>query len=352
MKLIEIPAPDFKLAMTLDSGQVFHWEKAADGFVGTIGDHPVHIAQRANLLAARNSGGKLDGLKPSSLRRLITNYFALDHSLADICASFPNDPIMNEARDFCRGLRIIRQPKWECLATFICSSMKQVAHIRQISLALRRRFGDRRKVGDHVVHTFPLAQRIAGATEKDLRECAVGYRAKNLLATARLVSSGECDLESWSARSDLDLREKLCALPGVGAKIANCVILFAYERLRAFPIDVWIERVLKQQYFPRKRKITEMRLREFSETYFGEHGGYAQQYLFHHARMALRKSGVSRDSSTPKAFGGRKDNGRGARMDSRGPTMAKNSDDGGGAASRRRTRLVRPEGRAVPTPWS
>jgi N-glycosylase/DNA lyase len=296
MKLIEIPASDFDLAMTLDSGQVFHWETAGAGFVGTIGDCAVYIEQRANVLTARTSGYKLDGLKPSSLRRLVTNYFALDHPLADICASFPSDPIMNEARYFCRGLRIIRQPKWECLATFICSSMKQVAHIRQISLALRRRFGEGRKVSDDVVYTFPPAQRIARATETDLRECALGYRAKNLLATARLISSG--DLESWSALSDPDLREKLCLLPGVGAKIANCVMLFAYERLRAFPIDVWIERVLKQQYFPRK-KITELRLREFSETYFGEHGGYAQQYLFHHARMALRKSGVSRDSSTP-----------------------------------------------------
>jgi N-glycosylase/DNA lyase len=313
MKLIEIPAPDFDLAMTLDSGQVFHWEKVGKRFVGTIGDCSVYIELRANLLTARKSGGKLDGLKPSSLRRLVTNYFALDHPLVDICASFPNDPVMNEARDFCRGLRIIRQPKWECLATFICSSMKQVAHIRQISLALRRRFGDRRRVSDHMVYTFPPARRIARATEDDLRECALGYRAKNLLATARLVTSGECDLESWSALSDPDLREKLCSLPGAGAKIANCVMLFAYERLRAFPIDVWIERVLKQQYFPRKKKVTELQLREFSETYFGEHGGYAQQYLFHHARMASRTSEAPRDSSTALRYA-RNDKGRDARM--------------------------------------
>jgi N-glycosylase/DNA lyase len=296
-----IPAPDFDLEKTLDSGQLFHWEKVGKGFAGTIGDCAVYIEQRGNVLTGWNTGGKLDGFKPSSLRRLVMNYLALDHPLADICASFPNDPIMNAARQFCRGLRIIRQPKWECLATFICSSMKQVAHIRQISLALRRRFGDRRKVGDHVVYTFPPAQRIARATEHDLRECALGYRAKNLLATARLVSSGECDLESWSALSDPDLREKLCSLPGVGAKIANCVMLFAYERLGVFPIDVWIERVLKQQYFPRKKKVTEPLLREFSETYFGEHGGYAQQYLFHHARMGQQRSDTSRDSSTPRS---------------------------------------------------
>jgi N-glycosylase/DNA lyase len=220
----------------------------------------------------------------------IAHYFALDHPLTQICASFPDDPIMNAARDFCHGLRIIRQPKWESLATFICSSMKQVTHIRQISAALRNRFGDQREVGGRVVYTCPSAQRIAQASEKQLRACALGYRAKNLRATARLVSSGDCNLEAWSALPDAELGKHLCALPGVGAKIANCVMLFAYERLRAFPIDVWIERVLRTRYFSRQKKITAQRLREFSETYFGEHGGYAQQYLFHHARLNGSKS--------------------------------------------------------------
>ena len=187
--------------------------------------------------------------------------------------------------------------------------MKQVAHIRQISLALRNRFGDQRKIGSRVVHTFPSPQRIARASENELRECKLGYRAKTLRATARLVSSDECDLESWSALPDGDLRKNLCELPGVGVKIANCVMLFAYARLRAFPIDVWIERVLKQRYFPRRKKMTAQQLREFSETYFGEHGGYAQQYLFHHARIALGKPGVGRDSSTALRFG-RNDKGR------------------------------------------
>ena len=314
MKLVEIPAPDFGLAMTLDSGQVFHWQKTDNGFVGTIGDEPVYAEQSGELL--RVSQGRTE---------LVRHYFALDHPLAEICASFPNDAIMSAARRFCRGLRIIRQPKWECLATFICSSMKQLAHIRQISLALRNRFGDQRHVENHVVYTFPPAQRIGQASESELRECALGYRAKNLLATARLVSSGEANLEGWSALSDVDLRARLCWLPGVGVKVANCVMLFAYERLRSFPIDVWIERVLREKYFPRKKKMTAQGLREFSETYFGEHGGYAQQYLFHHARTALRKSAAARDSSTPKAparpvtaglseFGARNEKRRDARM--------------------------------------
>jgi N-glycosylase/DNA lyase len=337
MKLIEIPAPDFDLAKTLDSGQVFHWEKIDNGFCGTIGELPIYLEQRGDTL--RVSNGSAD---------LVRNYFALDHPLAKICASFPDDPIMKTARSHCRGLRIIRQPRWECLATFITSSMKQVAHIRQISRALRRQFGEPRRIKlqrsihnaqggsaalsepsalrsqrprampvysasptfvnievragraaetarstyDHTLYTFPSAEQVAMSSEEQLRECALGYRAKNLLATARLVSSGEADLEIWAALSDVDLRANLCALPGVGSKIANCVMLFGYERLHAFPIDVWIERVLKEEYFPRARKVSERRLRTFSEEYFGEYGGYAQQYLFHHARTASRKQAI------------------------------------------------------------
>jgi N-glycosylase/DNA lyase len=89
----------------------------------------------------------------------------------------------------------------------------------------------------------------------------------------------------WNELSDDELRGHLCQLPGVGAKVANCVMLFAYQRIKAFPIDVWIERVLREKYFPRKRKVTRQTLVEFAATYFGVHGGYAQQYLFHHARM-------------------------------------------------------------------
>src|SRR5437899_5695511 len=314
MKLTAIRAPDFDLEKTLESGQVFHWQRIGDGFVGAIDDLPVYVEQRVEFLKVRDGEAARSPGRP--LPGIVARYFALDHPLAEICDSFPKDPVMNAARKFCHGLRIIRQPKWECLATFICSSMKQVAHIRQISLALRKRFGEQRKIGEQLVYTFPLAGRLARASERELRECKLGYRAKNLRATARLVSSGQADLEAWSTLSDAELRKQLCGLPGVGPKIANCVMLFAYERLRAFPIDVWIERVLRQRYFPRRKKMTARRLREFSETYFGENGGYAQQYLFHHARTALRKSGVARDSSTALRSG-RNDKRKDARTASR-----------------------------------
>ena len=288
MKFTKTRAPDFDLEKTLDSGQVFHWKKAGDGFLGTIGDLPVHVEQDNDFLKVRCGATSQPARQRRALPRIVAHYFALDHPLAEICDSFPKDPVMNAARDFCRGLRIIRQPKWECLATFICSSMKQLAHIQQISLALRKRFGEQRRVGNQLVYTFASPRRLAQTSEKELRECKLGYRAKNLRATAGLVSSDQADLEAWSALSDGELRKQLCTLPGVGPKIANCVMLFAYERLRAFPIDVWIERVLRQHYFSRRKKMTAQRLREFSDTYFGEHGGYAQQYLFHHARITSR----------------------------------------------------------------
>lgn len=294
--MIEIPAPDFDLETTLNSGQVFHWEKAGDGFVGTIGDRAVVVEQANEVLKVRCGGTSQPARQRRALPGIVARYFALDHPLAEICESFPKDPIMSAARGFCRGLRIIRQPKWECLATFICSSMKQVAHIRQISFALRKRFGKQRRVGDQAVYTFPSPRRLAQASEKELLECKLGYRAKNVRATGRLVSFSRADLDAWSALPDSELREQLCALPGVGPKIANCVMLFAYERLRAFPIDVWIERVLRQHYFSCRTKITAQRMREFSERYFGEHGGYAQQYLFHHARMGSRGN-----RSTPRS---------------------------------------------------
>ena len=279
MGLQHVPATDFDLARTLDSGQVFHWEKSGAGFVGAIGPKAVYVEQRGDRLFFTGTSAKAIG-----------RYFSLDHPLAEICAAFPRDPAMTAARDFCRGLRLLRQPRWECLATFICSSMKQVAHIRQISLALRKGFGARKAIHGSHVYAFPRAVRLAASTEEELRACALGYRAKNLLATARQVASGEANLEAWSKLPDDALRAELCGLPGVGAKVANCVMLFAYERLRAFPIDVWIERVLKQQYFPRKRKVTAQQLRTFCDEYFGEHGGYAQQYLFHHARRSGRAS--------------------------------------------------------------
>ena len=284
MKSFEVVAYDFDLALTLDSGQTFHWEKEGPGFVGAIGERAVYVEQHGSALEIRAGETSSPGSQQPGLPGIAAHYFALDHPLSEIYASLPDDPTMRAALGYCRGLRIMRPPRWECLATFITSAMKQVAHIRQISSALRKRFGTGLSICGTQAYAFPSAEKLAGLTEKNLRNCGLGYRAKNLLATAQRVARAEADLESWRALPDDELRTQLLALPGVGPKVANCVMLFAYERLRAFPIDVWIERVLLRKYFPRRRRMTARQLREFTAKHFGENGGYAQQYLFHHAR--------------------------------------------------------------------
>src|SRR3954464_4001509 len=193
---LKLSAPQFDLAKTLNCGQVFHWIEANNGFYGAIGDLPVFVRQRGEILMVEGEAHPRAGSRELAppLERIVSDYFALDHPLAEICRSFPNDEAMSIAADYCQGLRIIRQPKWECLATFICSSMKQVAHIRQMSHALRQRFGELAEIAAIGVYRFPSAQRIAASSEKELRDCALGYRAKNLLSTARLIARGDVDL--------------------------------------------------------------------------------------------------------------------------------------------------------------
>ncbi len=285
------PARDFNLEQTLDCGQVFHWRRDGAGWVGMIGDHALRVEQRGEEL-----------LVPAGMEALAGNYFALDHPLAEMCATFPDDPAMRAAREFCRGLRIVRQPPWECLATFITSSMKQVAHIAQISHTLRRRYGRRVEWEGGELFAYPAPEVIAGLSEAELRTCALGYRAKNLLGAARMIAEGAVDLAAIARMDDAAARAELCRLPGVGVKVANCALLFGFERVGAFPIDVWIERVLREIYFPKKRKVTERRLREFSAGYFGPFGGYAQQYLFHYARKTWPRGRGKKLS--PKKKGG------------------------------------------------
>lgn len=292
--LVSIDAPDFDLELTLTCGQVFHWMRHENGWLGTIDQVPVFVAQR---------GAELF-VSPGAEKH-VARYFALDHPLDEICGTFPNDAGMSAAAEFCRGLRIIRQPEWECLATFITSSMKRVAHIAQISHDLRRRFGTLVLCDGEQLHTYPDAGRIAALDEATLRQCRLGYRAKNLLHTAQMVADGAIDLVALHALDDAGARGELCRLPGVGEKIANCVLLFGFGRLRAFPIDVWIERVLRTLYFRGKRKVTRERLRVFSQNYFGPYGGYAQQYLFHHARMLFPRGSTQRKKTRRSGARGR-----------------------------------------------
>jgi len=174
MKFTKIRAPYFDLEKTLDSGQVFHWERVGNGFVGAIADLPVYVEPDNNFLKVRCGAAPQPARQRRALPGIVARYFAVDHPLAEICESFPKDPVMNAARDFCRGLRIIRQPKWECLATFICSSMKQLAHIRQISLALGNELASN---GKHGTTWFTHFRRRSELRELLVRHCTIASSA-------------------------------------------------------------------------------------------------------------------------------------------------------------------------------
>jgi N-glycosylase/DNA lyase len=275
-----VPAPDFNLEKTLCSGQVFHWTPHGRGFVGAISENLVYLEQAGASIQV-----------PAEHAKLVAHYLALDHPLPAILRSFPDDPAIRVAVEFGHGLRIIRQPPWECLAAFLTSPLKQVQQIQAISLAIRKRFGRRLRRGEFEAFSYPLPEELAETRLEELLECKLGFRARNLLASAKMVAEGEVDLEALRHRPAEEAREVLCELPGVGEKIANCVLLFAYEHLDAVPIDVWIGRALSEVYFAGRAKVPLRELKSFSANYFGPYAGYAQQYLFHHWRLTYRRRG-------------------------------------------------------------
>ena len=280
-----LPATDYDLAATLTSGQAFRWRLRGGAWEGVVGSRSVRLRQR-------DGGIEAETASPVPGWTWLTDYLQSDLDLGSILRTFPDDEPMRASVTACRGLRLLRQEPWECLASFILSSTKQIVQIEQIVALLCTRFGEPLEVpaGCGQVHAFPSAERLAAASESELRACKMGFRAPNLLATARRVASGELDLRGLQTRSASEARAALVALPGVGEKIANCVLLFAYGFQEAFPVDVWVGKAIRQLYFP-KRRPTPQRLRRFVETYFGPNAGYAQQYLFHFARTRELKVG-------------------------------------------------------------
>lgn len=274
-----IRVQDYDLGNTLDSGQAFRWEWRRGGWEGVLRGRWVRLEPgnaegfRASVVEAPGDWGWL------------LDYLAVDVDPSEIERSLPRDPGLMSAVAECRGVRLLRQEPWECLASFILSSTKQIVQIRRVVGELCRRFGGPVEcpAESGPAWAFPSAERIAGLEERDLRACGMGFRAPYLLGTARQVASGRVDLAGLRHRRLPEAREELMKLPGVGRKIADCVLLFSCGFAAAFPVDVWILRVLGEIYFPGRRPST-AEVVAFAESHFGPFGGYAQQYLFHAAR--------------------------------------------------------------------
>ena len=278
MPTSEFPVRDYDLAATLTCGQAFRWKHCDGAWEGIISGRWVRLHQHDTTIKATTTELQSDW-------RWLSDYLRLADNHAAALASFPDDEPMRAAVAHCRGLRLLRQEPWECLASFILSSTKQIVQIRQCVALLCQRFGDPvpAMATDEKHFTFPTAARIAAASETELRKCKMGFRARYLFDTARRVGSGELDLAALPTLPLEQARAALMECHGVGRKIADCTLLFSLGFDEAFPIDVWVERALQQLYFP-KRRVKRARLERFVATHFGPHAGLAQQYLFHYLR--------------------------------------------------------------------
>ncbi len=274
-----IEVRDYDLAATLDSGQAFRWRQIDEGWEGVVAGKWVRLETRGETIQATTHVGVPDW-------RWLENYLQTAVNLDHIQSTFPDDEPMRQAVSACRSLRLLKQEKWECLASFILSSTKQILQIRQVVSRLCQRAGNEIDAPNErgPVFGFPGVEAVAGLNEQDLRSCGMGFRAPYLLGSARMIVDGAVRFDDLPAMDLASARAEIMKLPGVGRKIADCALLFSGMQPAAFPVDVWIMKALQQLYFPR-RKRTIKQLQQFSESHFGPNAGYAQQYLFHYMRV-------------------------------------------------------------------
>ncbi len=277
----------FDLDFSLCCGQVFRWKKIDDWWYGVVGENGLKIRQRgANLEFANVSND------------FVLHYFGLNDDLAQISCCIEKDDYIRQALCQFKGLRIIRQLPWECLISFICATYKSIVAIELMLKKLSIKFGEKKTFEGFDFYTFPKVEKLAFASERGLLECGLGYRAKYVQATARKIYKEKIDLESLRSLNYLDARKKLVEFPGVGLKVADCVLLFSLEKMEAFPVDVWIKRIILNHYADQLPELFVKKLSShhsltngeyekvnaFGRNYFGRYAGYAQEYLFHYER--------------------------------------------------------------------
>lgn len=292
----------FNLAYTLECGQVFGWVKIGETWCGAISDNIIKIKQDGKgLKFSSNSTENPDILK---------DYFRLDDDLPKIISEIAKDEHISKAIAAYHGLRLVRQQPWDCLLTYLCSINSNIPTISKMLFSLARRFGKKIDFESEQFHLYPSAQALSQASIEELKTCSLGFRATYIYRTAKRIASTGFDLNCLLGLDYYESKKKLLekvldekTLPGVGPKVADCVLLFSLEKLDAFPIDVWIARVVNKYYrhlFDTEfsRRIHEKvatgnslgskdyyRIAEVMRNYFGRYAGYAQEYLY----MAGRK---------------------------------------------------------------
>ena len=226
----------------------------------------------------------------ATLLPLLRDYLRLRDDLAAIQESIHRDERVRAGIDRYPGMRLLRQDPWECLVSFICSANNNIPRIKDNVEDMSESFGRPVNLDGQTRHTFPEPSELAAAGETRLRELKLGFRAKYVAAVAETVAAGRIDLFALREASYGEALAELTSLPGVGDKVANCVLLFSLDKLEAFPVDVWIDRALRDWY-PEvvEKKLSRKAMRPWAQEYFGPYAGYANQYLFHKRRLEGRR---------------------------------------------------------------
>ncbi len=265
------PADDFNLKATLTSGQVFGFAEEADCFSGHLAGSPIRLKQEGRLLRFQTNSR-------ADVTKKVRDYFDLDRSLEPVYQILNAETPLQKALQVFRGLRLIKQDSWEALACFIISSNNNVKRIQGIWRNLTSRLGQ--------ANSFPKASDIARTHERILREMGLGYRAPYLVKTAQFIATNPNSLAFIREATYEEAKEILLRFPGIGEKVADCVLLYGFQKLEAFPVDVWILRIMRKLYF-KNRSVSEKRILQFGQKRWKEHAGYVQQYLFHSVRMGI-----------------------------------------------------------------
>ena len=259
---------NFSLDEIFDCGQAFRFfPSPLGGYSGVAFSRAIRAEQRDGTLL-------IHGADMDDFDRIWRGYFDLDTDYAAIQDQLRGDPVLARVIPFGAGIHILRQDTWEALITFIISQQNNIPRIKKIVNALCRELGDPIEFENETFYTFPSPQRIIDAGQEGLEPIHSGFRSRYILDAADKVSSGEIDLKPLHDMQIGDARRVLTCIKGVGPKVCDCVLLFGAAHFDAFPVDVWMNRIINEYYDSET----------FDPGIFGSCSGVAQQYLFYYAR--------------------------------------------------------------------
>ncbi|GHB99235.1 8-oxoguanine DNA glycosylase [Cerasicoccus arenae] len=273
-----VRCPDDVLAELLDGGQAFRWNRVDGVWRGVWGNYIAELTSQNDVVQWR-----APVLIEDRVSRDISTYLGPDDVFADAWDALPHrsDPVLKAAMGQWPGLRLLRQPFAEAVLCFLCSSMKQITHIKQICETLALRFGAEIIPGVRALPSWSTLHRVS---EGELRAAGLGYRARFIHGTSHFLAGQPGWLDVVEDLPYPEAKHRLMQLPGVGAKIADCALLFGAGKLEAFPVDTWIARVMTERY--RLEGWSLEQIAHFGRAHYGQYAGLAQQYLFSSARRA------------------------------------------------------------------